>query len=208
MKLPFITKASLFGVAMIGFSAHAQTTLDLDASRSITKIQPTMYGIFFEDINFAADGGLYAEMVKNRSFEFDTPLMGWSQPNSDRHSFNKQSGIATTIKVKENKTNPNFCRILINDDKGFEIINEGFRGMGIKKNAKYNLSLKAANPSGNIKKIIIQFIDKDKKVLGETSITPTAKDWQNYTAQINAVQTEAKAQLKITFEGTGTIDLD
>ena len=98
--------------------------------------------------------------------------------------------------------------LLINDDKGFEIINEGFRGMGIKKDAKYNLSLKAANPSGNIKKIIIQFIDKDKKVLGETSITPTAKDWQNYTAQFTAVQTEAKAQLKITFEGTGTIDLD
>jgi alpha-N-arabinofuranosidase len=147
-------------------------------------------------------------MIKNRSFEFEAPLMGWEQPNSDKHSFNKQSGIATTIKVLENKTNPNFCRILINDDKGFSIINEGFRGMGIKKDAKYNLSLKAANHNGAIKKIIIQFIDKNKKVLGETSIVPTANDWKAYTAQFTATQTEAKAQLKITFEGTGTIDLD
>lgn len=209
MKSNLITKITLCGLLLNGIYANAQqTTLEVNTSKSITKIQPTMYGVFFEDINFAADGGLYAEMVKNRSFEFDTPLMGWKQPNSDTHSYNKQSGIATTIKVAANKTNPNFCRILINDDKGFEIINEGFRGMGIKKDAKYNLSLKAANPSGSMKKIIIQFIDKDKKVLGETSITPTAKDWQNYTAQFTAAQTDAKAQLKITFEGTGTIDLD
>lgn len=209
MATNLITKITLFCLILNAINANAQQiNLEVNTSKSITKIQPTMYGIFFEDINFAADGGLYAEMVKNRSFEFDTPLMGWKQPNSDTHSYNKQSGIATTIKVAANKTNPNFCRVLINDDKGFEIINEGFRGMGIKKDAKYNLSLKAANPSGGIKKIIIQFIDKDKKVLGETSITPTAKDWQNYTVQFSAAQTEAKAQLKITFQGTGTIDLD
>ena len=167
-----------------------------------------MYGVFFEDINFAADGGLYAEMIKNRSFEFENPLMGWNQPKSDRHSFNKQSGIATTVKVLENKTNPNFCRILINNAKGYELVNEGFRGMGIKKDEKYNLSLKAANHNGSIKKITFQFIDKNKKVLGETSIVPTSSDWQTYAAQFSATQTEAKAQLKITFEGTGTIDLD
>lgn len=209
MKSNLITKITLCGLLLNGFYANAQkTTLEVNTSKSITKIQPTMYGVFFEDINFAADGGLYAEMIKNRSFEFEDPLMGWKQPKSDRHSLNKQSGIATTINVLENKTNPNFCRVIINDDKGYEIINEGFRGMGIKKDAKYNLSLKAANPSGGIKKIIIQFIDKDNKVLGETSIAPTAADWQNYTAQFTAAQTEAKAKLKITFQGTGTIDLD
>src|SRR6187402_1150956 len=60
-----------------------KTTLEVNTSKTITKIQPTMYGVFFEDINFAADGGLYAEMIKNRSFEFEAPLMGWIQPNSD-----------------------------------------------------------------------------------------------------------------------------
>jgi len=209
MKNNLITKITLCSLLFVGVLANAQkTTLEVNIAKTITKIQPTMYGVFFEDINFAADGGLYAEMVKNRSFEFETPLMGWDQPNSDKHSFNTQSGIATTIKVLENKTNPNFLRVIINDGKGYELINEGFRGMGVKKDAKYNLSLKASNHDGAIKKISIQFIDKDKKVLGETSIVPTSNDWQNYTAQFMATQTEAKAKLKITFEGTGTIDLD
>ncbi|MDI1305271.1 MAG: alpha-L-arabinofuranosidase C-terminal domain-containing protein [bacterium] len=209
MKPNLITKITLCGLLLNGIYANAQkTNLEVNTSKTITKIQPTMYGAFFEDINFAADGGLYAEMIKNRSFEFDTPLMGWEQPNSDTHSFNTASGIATTIKALENKTNPSFCRVLVNNDKGFEIINTGFRGMGIKKDAKYNLSLKAANHNGAIKKIIIQFIDKNKKVLGETSIIPTSNDWKGYSAQFIATQTEAKAQLKITFEGSGTIDLD
>ena len=209
MKHNLISKITLCGLLFAGLYANGQkTTLEVDVAKSITKIQPTMFGLFFEDINFAADGGLYAEMVKNRSFEFDKPLMGWEQPNTKRLSQNKQSGYATPIYVLENKTNPNFCRVLVNDDKGYALINEGFRGMGVKKDAKYNLSFKAENHDGAIKKIIIQVIDKDKKVLGETSIVPTSNDWKSYSAQFTATQTEAKAKLKITFEGTGTIDLD
>ena len=157
MKNNLITKIILCGLLLTGLYANAQKTiLEVDVAKTITKIQPTMFGLFFEDINFAADGGLYAEMIKNRSFEFDKPLMGWEQPNTKRLSQNKQSGYATPIYVLENKTNPNFCRVLINDDQGYALINEGFRGMGVKKDAKYNLSLKAANPDGAIKKIIIQ----------------------------------------------------
>lgn len=203
-----------------GFSQDIETKLEektytdeavnlvIDLNDTGIKIQPTMYGIFFEDINFAADGGLYAEMIKNRSFEFELPMMGWIEPNSDRHSLNKQSGIATIMTTSENTTNPNFSRISVNNDKGYVLINEGFRGMGIKKDAKYNLSLKAANHSGAIKKIRVQFIDKNNSVLGETTIALTSTAWQNYTAQLTATQTEAKAQLKITFEGAGIIDVD
>lgn len=208
MKQNLLTQISICTLALTGFLTQAQTNLTVDATKTVAKIQPTMYGIFFEDINFAADGGLYAEMVKNRSFEFSDPLMGWLQPNSDRHSFNKNSGIAITIKDFSNKTNPNFLRATINNDKGYELINDGFRGMGIKKDLKYNLSLKAANANGSIKKITIQFIDNNKKVLGETSILPTSTSWKQYNASLTATATEAKAKIKITFEGTGTIDLD
>lgn len=76
------------------FMAYGQTRLTVDVDNEIAEIQPTMYGVFFEDINFAADGGLYAEMVKNRSFEFRLGLMGWWEPNSDRHSFNNDFGKA------------------------------------------------------------------------------------------------------------------
>ncbi len=209
MKPNFIVKIAFCSLLLNSLIANAQKTiLEVDVAKTITKIQPTMFGLFFEDINFAADGGLYAEMIKNRSFEFDKPMMGWEQPNSKRLSLNKQSGFAIPIKEIEIKNNSNFCRVLVNDAKGYELINEGFRGMGVKKDSKYNLSLKAENPDGTIKKIIIQFIDKDKNVLGETSIVPDSKEWKSYSAQLTATQTEAKAKLKITFEGTGTIDLD
>ena len=209
MKNNLIKKSAVFGLLLSSFLATAQkTNLTVDLTKSVAKIQPTMYGVFFEDINFAADGGLYAEMVKNRSFEFNVPLMGWSQPNSSTHSMNKDSGIALPMQASADRLNDDFCRITINNDKGYQIINEGFRGMGIKKEAKYNLSLKAANHNNAIKKIIIQFIDANKKVLGETSITPSSEKWKNYSAQLVATATEAKAQLKISFEGTGIIDLD
>jgi alpha-N-arabinofuranosidase len=182
--------------------------LVVDVSNSKAEIQPTMYGIFFEDINFAADGGLYAEMIKNRGFEFEEPMMGWLQPNSNRHSMNKNSGMASIIKEKSSASNKNFCRVTINNDSGYVLLNEGFRGMGIKKNASYNLSLQAAIQSGDIRKINFSFVNNNGKLLGKTSTIPGGQDWTSYTAQLTVTDTEAKARLKITFEGTGVIDLD
>ena len=91
--------------------------LVVDVSNSKAKIQPTMYGIFFEDINFAADGGLYAEMIKNRGFEFEIPMTGWIEPNTNRFSLNKNSGSAEIIKTEDIKSNRNICRVTINNDK-------------------------------------------------------------------------------------------
>ncbi|RZJ68667.1 MAG: alpha-L-arabinofuranosidase [Flavobacterium sp.] len=187
--------------------ASAQNKYTLDFKDTGVKIEPTMYGIFFEDINFGADGGLYAEMVKNRSFEFETPLMGWLQPNSDRHKLNTESGYATVIK-SEGKTNKFICRVEVKDDKGYALINEGFRGMGVKQGETYNLSLMAANQSGNISKIKVQFIDASGAVISEATVSPASKDWKKYTAVLKPTKTEAKAQLKITFEGEGVINLD
>lgn len=182
--------------------------LVVDVSDSKAKIQPTMYGIFFEDINFAADGGLYAEMIKNRGFEFEEPMMGWLEPNSNRFSLNTNSGAAEIIKTQGGTSNRNFCRVSINNDTGYVLLNEGFRGMGIKKDVRYRLSLLAAKQSGDIQKINFSFVNNDGKVLGKTSVIIEGEDWTAYTAQLTAMDTEAKARLKITFEGTGVIDLD
>ncbi len=182
--------------------------LVLDVSKSKAKIQPTMYGIFFEDINFAADGGLYAEMIKNRGFEFEEPMTGWLEPNTNRFSLNKNSGAAEIIKTKGSKSNPNICRVSINNDKGYVLMNKGFRGMGIKKNALYRLSLHAAKQSGDIRKINFSFVNKEGKELGNASVEPDGQDWTSYTVQLKAIETDANAELKITFEGTGVIDLD
>jgi alpha-N-arabinofuranosidase len=204
-----LKRAALCGLLFSGTLSFAQkNSFKVDVSKSITKIQPTMYGVFFEDINFAADGGLYAEMIKNRSFEFQYPMMGWEEPNSDRHKFNLQSGISNVIQYSKKGPNHNYCRVTINDASGYQLINEGFRGMGIKKGLSYNLTLKAAKVSGNISKIVFQFIDENQKVLGGTTVTPVSDNWSDYSAQMQSMATEAKAKLKITFEGNGVIDLD
>ena len=172
------------------------------------KIQPTMYGIFFEDINFAADGGLYAEMIKNRSFEFTLPKTGWMEPNSDRHSYNNESGFLSVIKYAEEEANHNFARVEVKNDEGYVLINEGFRGMGVKEGAQYDFSIEAAKRSGNIQKIKLQVIDSLDNVLGETSISPDSDSWKTYESTLTASASEMKAKVKITFEGEGEIDLD
>ncbi|RPI03013.1 MAG: alpha-L-arabinofuranosidase [Ignavibacteriae bacterium] len=196
----------LLVVAELTFGQSNKLTVDVGNSKA--KIQPTMYGVFFEDINFAADGGLYAEMIKNRGFEFEEPMMGWLQPNTNRFSLNKNSGAAEIIKGQESGSNRNICRVTINNDTGYVLLNEGFRGMGIKKDARYRLSLFAAEKSGNIRKINISFVNNAGTVVGTTDIIPHGSDWAEYTATLTAAAMEAKAKLKITFEGTGVIDLD
>ena len=209
MKNPLIFNLA-FCVFALGFTnTYSQIKkLDVDISNSIAEIQPTMYGIFFEDINFAADGGLYAEMVKNRSFEFYEPKMGWAEPNSDRHSLNNNSGIARIFKYSDSTSNHNFARITVNDEQGYELINEGYRGMGVKEGENYRISFMAAQGDGNITALKFQLIGENAEVLGETRITPTTADWKTYDSVFRATKTEEKAKLKISFEGSGKIDLD
>lgn len=208
MRNQFLKKAAYSAIALSSLVAAAQQNkYVLDTKDTGVKIQPTMYGIFFEDINLGADGGLYAELVKNRSFEFDAPLMGWAQPNSSKHSLNKNSGYANIVESKK-AGNKNFARIEVNDDKNYVLLNEGFRGMGLKEGDAYNVSVMAANQSGNISKITFQFIDEQGNVVAESSVNPAGKEWKKYTAQMKSGKTVAKGKLKVTFTGTGVINVD
>ena len=77
-----IKKAGLVFISLILMCipvVSAQIKVTIQAGQPGVRISPTMYGIFFEDINFGADGGLYSELIKNRSFEFPDPMMGWSK---------------------------------------------------------------------------------------------------------------------------------
>ena len=202
-------KLSILGIFIIlGLWATAQEVkLKVDAT-SVAKIQPTMYGLFFEDINFAADGGLYAELIKNRSFEFANPKMGWIEPESPILSFNTDSGLSTIVKYAGYTTNHNYINITVNNPDRYTLINEGFRGMGIKAGATYELSVMAAQESGAIEQIHFQLMDEAVTVIGETSITPEGKSWKTYEMAFTATKTAEKAQLKISFQGKGSINLD
>ena len=134
--------------SLISLSANAQEkkVFVVKANEQAGKVQPTMWGIFFEDINLGADGGIYAELVKNRSFEFAKPLMGWTvqQPkrqNDPLAGFN--SPVLVINRKEKNTANPRYIRVTVDNvargDLG--LTNEGFRGMGIKKDLRYDFSV-------------------------------------------------------------------
>jgi alpha-N-arabinofuranosidase len=181
--------------------------LDLDGTSTNINIQPTMYGIFFEDINFAADGGIYAELIKNRSFEFDEPLTGWKQENTKTLSPNLDSGFLT-IYSDDSKTNKNYARITIYNDKNYILENEGFRGIGLHQNSNYDFSFKLENVSGYISAINASLVDENGKVISTAPILVKGKGWQNYTAVFKPTRTVEKAKLQLTFTGKGVVNMD
>ncbi|MCR5312177.1 MAG: carbohydrate binding domain-containing protein, partial [Bacteroidaceae bacterium] len=122
-----------------GMSAQTHT-FDVNTSKLGGGIPSTMYGIFFEDINYAADGGLYGELVKNRSFEFPQHFMGWK-------AFGK-------FELKNDgpfNKNPHYVRLRDSghSDKYSGLENEGFFGIGFQKGAEYRFSVWARNPNGD-----------------------------------------------------------
>jgi alpha-L-arabinofuranosidase len=182
-------------------------TFDLFADEVIAPVQPTMYGVFFEDINFAADGGLYPELIKNRAFEFDNPMQGWLQVNSDRHSLNLNSGFANVVKVNDSGNNRNYLHVEVQNPEKYVLTNEGYRGMGVHEGGKYSAKAFINNPEGKITKVIFTLVDTTGKSIGSASLLPKG-GWANYYAVIETNATIEKAKLNITFEGKGGMDID
>lgn len=173
-------------------SLGAENDFVVDTKKVGAEIQPTMYGIFFEDINFAADGGLYAEMVKNRSFEFPQHLMGWT-------AFGK-------FEVRNDgpfERNPHYVRL---SDPGHRhkrtgIENEGFFGISVKEKATYRFSLWARVPNGG--KGVLEVLLVDNDTMGERQeftrqqLVIEGKEWKKYSLTIESPLTMADARLRL-----------
>ncbi len=190
-----ICMSAIYGQNSIGFTVKA--------GQPVAEIQSTMWGVFFEDINFAADGGVYAELVKNRSFEFNNPLMGWKILNENNGSLlilNRGSG---------KPSNPRIARISVSSDNGiYGLKNEGFRGMGIKQGEQYDFSMLARMNDGNANKIKIELQNEKGETIGSSNIQIGGSEWKEYTASFTATATSAKASMNIWFSVKGVIDVD
>lgn len=188
----------------IGFAQKIQPVV-IKADQPIADIQPTMWGIFFEDINSAADGGIYAELVKNRSFEFAVPLMGWKIQKQD-----SAAGSLLIINRGDAKiSNPRFARIVADNSKGtYGLTNYGFKGIGVKQNLPYHFSILAAQGLDSNLKLRVELVNSKGDVIGTSSILPIGSEWKKYETTITASSTDPKASLNIWFEGKGTIDVD
>jgi alpha-L-arabinofuranosidase len=162
-----------------------------------------MYGIFFEDINYAADGGLYAELVKNRSFEFPNAFTGWDI-----------SGKVTLMDDGPFERNPHYVRLAPagHSDKHTMIENHGFFGMGVKGGQEYRFSVWARVPDGGKAKLWIDIVEnatmEEDQMLGNAGIEVSGKEWKKYTAIIKPKRTFAKAHLRVWGDNKVTTDVE
>lgn len=204
----------LLGAALLtgGFTATAQdNTVTVQTKQLGAAVQPTMYGVFFEDINYAADGGLYAELVKNRSFEFyPDHYMGW-----------KVFGNVTLKDDGPFDKNPHYVRLSSSghSDKWTGIQNEGFFGIGLKKDADYRFSVWARVPEGKPVNLLVQFIDQntdgERQQFVEQAVRIDSKEWKKYQVILRSNRTIDKANLRIFLTdenkrtgGAGAVDLE
>ena len=178
----------------------------MDVSRPGTDISPTMFGIFFEDINFGADGGLYPELVKNRSFEFTEPLTAWKQIELFT-SAEGELDIRTDGALNAN--NPHYLRLHVNQPgKGFGVTNSGFRGMGVKSGSHYVFSAYVRVPGNGPRVVNAQLKNEEGKTIGSASLTGAGPDWHKYEAILSAADTTPNAHLDVSVDAPGDIDLD
>jgi alpha-N-arabinofuranosidase len=202
MKKQFLV---LIGLLFFSIASQAQSLITVKPDQVIAPIQPTMWGIFFEDINLGADGGVYAELVKNRSFEFAAPLMGWREQRKD-------GGNGTVLVINRgatNESNPRFIRATVSSANGsFGLSNEGFRGMGIKAGNQYDFSIfSRQSNSGNLV-INMELVNAKGDKIGTASLSPKGDQWKKYSVRLTATGTDPKAKMNIWFQGTGSVDLD
>ena len=202
----------IFAVALMALAtfatAQAQRQLVLNTKPG-APVQPTMYGIFFEDINFGADGGLYAELVENRSFEAPLHITA----NGERICGGLQ-GWNVFGNVKLSSERPAFDRnphyVTLADDGHREkftgLENHGYFGMGLKKGLAYKFSV-YARTNGNAK-IRVELVGNDNEVMAKKSVEIAGKDWKKYTAEITSPRTDAKGFMRIYLESRDAVDLD
>jgi len=200
MKLKLsILLICLFFVMLIQAQVQPKS-LVVKAGNPVALIQPTMWGLFFEDINFAADGGIYAELVKNRSFEFYKPLMGWKKTGEE---YVGQFQIINS----QNENNPRFLRLESLQGKELGLINEGFRGMGITSGESFNFSVFARQGEG-ASTLKVELLDSVGVVIGKTEVNGFSADWKKYEAKLVSTKTDSKAKLRVTLSGKGVLEID
>ena len=218
------TRKLLIAVLFISAcSMKAQVVINVDATQKGPKISPTHYGIFYEDINHAADGGLYAELIRNRSFEDD--LMGGGRNMRRRGGQNNQNegqteprisnwfsvGSASLKLIQENLLNSvqhNALNVMLKKS-GDGVRNEGFWGMNAVKGTKYRLSFWAKSLNGYNGTITAQLQSTNGQSLGNVKINANfGKEWKKYTAIITATGNDPRAEFSLTADKVGEFQID
>ena len=174
------------------------------------EISDLLMGIFFEDINYSADGGLYAELIQNRDFEYDPSDREGDKNWNSTHSWKLEGENATfTISTSDpiHPNNPHYA-VLKTNQPGAALTNTGFDGIALKAGEKYDFSLFARIPEGSKSgKLLVRLVDADGTVQGETTVTVSSRSWKTYKAVLTA-KASADTRLELRPQSAGEIELD
>ncbi len=199
MKLRLLSCALLMTGAL---TVQAQHVMDVNTKKLGATVQSTMYGLFFEDINFAADGGLYGELVKNRSFEFAQPYMGWR--------------VFGNVELKADGPFERCPHYVVLSDPGHRerrtgLQNEGYFGIGVEQGKEYRFSVWAKAPRGN-SQIRVQLINEnamtEHQEFVQEKLDVSGNEWKQYEIVLKASRTEPKAQLRIFLSSPNPVALE
>ena len=203
LKYSFLALAFFWGILNVtSIAKESDIELTFDMDMPLHTISPTLYGLFFEDINFAADGGLYAEQVQNRSFEFDEALFGWEISESGCHA-------EVVDNDPLNASNIHYLSLSFNNKQGVAISNSGFGGIVTKKRMTFNFSFYAKNRNSFIGDLSVKLVSGKGETIGKTEIDKSlSTQWKKYTGTIKADANDMNASLVLQINGIGKIDLD
>lgn len=177
------------------------------------KISTDLFGIFFEDISYAADGGLYAELVQNRSFEYSaTDRKEWNPFTAWEYMTNGfgYGSISVETSTPLNANNPHYAVLNIEEEgqQGIGLINNGFDGMVIKKGDQYQFSIFAKQLSAQAVPLSVQIRNKQGNILSEALININNREWKKYAAILTATDNYDTAVIAVIATAKGKIALD
>ncbi len=186
---------------------NADYTLNIDAANEVHEISDLLYGVFFEDINFAADGGLYAELVINRSFEYgelatDDELHGWSKVGEAEYEVKKNAEDGL------NQNNTNYLVITNKTAVKAGVANRGFLdGMAVSEGTYY-ASLYAKALEGYSGAVTVRIVAEDK-ILAEGTIDALTDEWVKYDLELEVAETATSGVYYqvLLDEGTAAFDM-
>ena len=215
-------RQTLTGALILASTLSVNAQKPMQAPQGGKQISDELIGIFFEDISSSADGGLYAELLQNGSFEFNLAERdGWGPGTAWRvirpgHSL----GLAQALQQDPiHPNNPNYMRLTTervrefkdyDGWKGFGLENHGFDGISVKADACYDFSFFARKVDGKDKQVRVSLVEPGKKarVLADTVLTVNGQTWTPYTATLRANGDCRNAALRVLVLTLGVMDVD
>ncbi len=206
LRLSLILSSTALFLAASQLMAQS-AKLTIQADKPGPKISPTLYGIFFEEVNMAGDGGLYAELVRNRSFEdTEKPEHWWLIQGG---SAKGEISIDTDRPMSEKNRRSLRLTVAQGGQGRVSVVNGGYHGIALQKDAVYQLSLSARAGNGFTGPLTITLENADgKKIYAQAQVEGLTDAWKTFTLSLTAAGTDPKARLVVSTTKPGAVWLD